>query len=176
MSAANFQACLDVVLKSDGGFVVDQGGATQLGVTQRTLSAWRGRAATVGEVRALTPAAVSPLYRQMYWNPVHGDTLPPGIDLQIFDESINEGPGRAIRHLQQAVGAVADGMFGPGTAQAVAGCDVPETINRIHDTNSAYYDSLASIYPEDERGWHARNDRTFAIALTMAGAMPGATT
>lgn len=165
----SFEACLPIILQSEGGFVVDQGGATQLGVTMPALQAWLHRPVTVEDIRALTPARVAPLYRADYFNASHCNQLPAGLDLMVFDEAVNEGVGRAIRHLQQAVGVAADGMFGPKTLAAVQALDVATAINRIHADNADYYASLDRLYPQDEAGWTARNDRTRALALKMVG-------
>lgn len=163
----SFDACLPIILKSEGGYVVDQGGPTNLGVTQRALSAYLRRPVSVQEVRALTPDVAGPLYFSDYWNPAHCGQLPAGLDLMVFDEAVNEGVGRAISHLQEAVGADADGMFGPATLAAVQSVSAEDAINAIHDTNENYYASLADIYPLSSWGWTARNDRTRDLALAM---------
>ena len=165
-----FPACLPVILNSEGDrFVVDQGGPTKLGVTQRTLSAFLGRAASVEDVRSLTPDAVSPLYESQFYNAAHCNELAAGVDLMIFDEAVNEGVGRAVRHLQQALGVIADGAFGPATLAAAQRADPAALIAGLHETNAAYYASLAAAFPKDEHGWLARNDRTRTLALGMIG-------
>lgn len=168
----NFPACLAVILQSEGGFVIDQGGPTYAGVTIPALQAYLRRPVGKSDIVALAsqPDVVAGLYRSNYFNAAHCNELPPGLDLMVMDEAINEGVGRAIRHLQEALGVTADGLFGPGTRAAVAACDVAATIGKLHDTNAAYYASLDATYPQDERGWHARNDRTRDLALTMVSA------
>jgi len=171
----NFSNCLAVILESEGAYVVDQGGPTNLGVTQRALSAWYGRAATVAEVQALTASSVAPLYQQDYWVPAQCGNLLPGVDLMVFDEAVNEGVGRAVRHLQQVIGVAADGVFGPVTVAALATAQAPQgaaqaLIQRLHDENASYYASLAAEFLQDEAGWRARNDRTVAAALKMVQA------
>lgn len=113
MSAGNFDACLAVVLKHEGGYVdhpKDPGGATNLGVTIGTLRAWRGRAVTKAEVRALTVADVKPIYRQNYWNAVGADALLRGVDLAVFDPAVNSGPGRAKQWYATARRGAADSV------------------------------------------------------------------
>ena len=98
MAAGNFDQCLAIVLKHEGGYVDhprDPGGATNLGVTIGTLRAWRGRIVTKAEVRALTFSDVKPIYRKNYWDVVGGDSLTPGVDLAVFDPAVNSGPARA---------------------------------------------------------------------------------
>lgn len=167
---ANYATCLPIILKAEGGYTVDQGGPTMLGVTQKALSSWLRRPASVEEVKALTPEAVAPLYKADYWNAAHCNELPVGVDLMTFDESVNEGAGRAIRHVQAALGVTPDGMFGPNTRLAVGHADHGAVIRAMHAVNAQYYESLAAKYPEDERGWHARNDHMMVMALGMLAA------
>jgi lysozyme family protein len=57
------------LLAREGGFVnhpADRGGATKFGITQDTLSAWLGRAASVEDVRALTASEAGAIYRQRF--------------------------------------------------------------------------------------------------------------
>ena len=169
----SFSACLPVIIQSEGGYVVDQGGPTNLGVTQAALSFWLRRPATVADVQALTPETVAPLYQADFYNVACCNLLPAGLDLMVFDEAVNEGPGRAVRHLQEALGVVVDGDFGPETHTAVNDCNVVDTINKLHDTNAAYYESLDAQFPQDEGGWQARNDRTRTAALEMVHSLGG---
>jgi lysozyme family protein len=165
----NFLACLAVILKSEGGFVVDQGGATNFGITIPALQAFLHRPCDVFDIKALTAdgPTVGPLYRADYYNAAHCNELAPGLDLMVFDEAVNEGVGRGIRHLQEVLGVAIDGQFGPGTRAAAATRDPAAAVRAIHDTNAAYYQSLDTKYPRDEDGWQARNDRTRDLALAM---------
>lgn len=111
MAAGNFEPCLAVILKHEGGYVDhpnDPGGATNLGVTIGTLRAWRGRPVTKAEVRALTVADVRPIYRKNYWDAVGADSLAAGVDLAVFDPAVNSGPGRAKQWYAQARSTVSD--------------------------------------------------------------------
>lgn len=104
MAASNFGKCLEIVLVHEGGYVdhpLDPGGATNRGVTIKTLSDWLGRPATKAEVRALTVADVTPIYRKNYWDRVSGDRRPAGADLVVFDAAVNSGPGRALQWSSQ---------------------------------------------------------------------------
>src|SRR5581483_2022155 len=121
MAQDNFQPCLDILLRVEGGYVDDpRGGPTNLGVTLPALQTWYGKArvATVQDIRDLTPSVVSPLYKAGYWDAVHADYLPKGVDLMVFDEAVNSGPRRAARMLQEALGVVRDGLVGPITINA----------------------------------------------------------
>ncbi len=98
MARINFETCLRFVLQYEGGFVDhprDPGGATNLGITRATLSAWRKRPVSVAEVRALSRVEAAAIYRANYWNPIGADALPAGVDLIAFDIAVNMGVGRA---------------------------------------------------------------------------------
>jgi lysozyme family protein len=166
----NFDVCLQMILQSEGGFVddpQDPGGATNLGITLNTLSHWLGRPATIAEVEALTPADVAPIYQADYWNLVGCPDWPAGVDLMVFDQAVNQGPGRAIRTLQTAVGVSADGLLGPATRAAVAASPAPQTILNIAHAREAQYRALPK-FPRFGAGWLARLERTRTKALEMA--------
>ncbi len=129
-----FQACLPIVLQSEGGFVndpQDPGGATNLGITLATLSNWLGRPATIAQVQALTAADVAPIYETRYYNASHAGDCPAGVDLMVFDAAVNQGVGRAVKSLQRSAGVTADGAFGPNTKAAVAAM-APERADQRH--------------------------------------------
>ncbi len=79
----NFDNVLKFVLKDEGGFSNDPrdpGGMTNLGVTRNNWEAFVGHPVDEAAMRALTPADVTPFYRRNYWDRVHGDDLPVGVD------------------------------------------------------------------------------------------------
>jgi lysozyme family protein len=110
MAADTFDACLAATLKEEGGYgddPHDPGGATNFGITLRTLENWRGRAATAADVRAMTRAEAAAIYRARFWNGVNADTLAAGVDLAAFDYGVNSGPARArdaLAHFRLASG------------------------------------------------------------------------
>ena len=169
-----FEACLPIILASEGGFVddpADPGGATNLGVTRATLCGWLGRAASAADVEALTPAAVAPIYRARYWNPAHAGDCPVGVDLMVFDEAVNQGVGRALASLQSTLSVAADGAFGPTTQAALTAADPARLIRAIAANREAHYRALPT-FPRFGRGWLARLDRTTAFALGMTAPAP----
>ena len=171
MTASNFPACLQIILASEGGFTIDSGGPTEMGITETTLARYLGRSVTVADVKALTPATVAAIYRADYWSVIQADTLPSGIDLMAFDEAVNQGPGRAIRTLQAAVSVTVDGALGPQTMAALASCNVPLVIDRIVTLRTALYHSDAT-WNIDGKGWMARLYRTASAAHGMVEGKP----
>lgn len=170
MTAQNFPAALAAILKYEGGFSndpQDPGGATNLGVTLYTLSQFEGRQAMLSEVHALTPEKVAPIYRANYWNAIHGDNLPAGVDLIVFDTCVNSGPGRAAKLLQQAVGVDADGAIGPATIRAAQTHAAADTIDRFSALHETFYRSLPT-FGHFGAGWMNRLHAVKALAHQWA--------
>lgn len=118
-----FEKALEIVLELEGGYSnhpKDPGGATNFGVTQATLNAYRAQLGLpLIDVKIVKPEEVKEIFRRMYWEPVRGDSLSPGLGLAVFDTAVHSGPGRAVRMLQELVGATPDGVFGPKTESLV---------------------------------------------------------
>lgn len=165
----NFDSCVAITLAQEGGFSDaggDPGGATNFGITLKTLQEWRGREATAEDVRALTRAEAVEIYRAGYWNPARCGDLPAGVDLMVFDFGVNAGPRTAVKCLQEAVGVAADGSVGPQTLAAVQGADARQVIGAMSRSRMAYYRRL----PDFDRfgaGWTRRTEQVTAAALAM---------
>ncbi|MFC7399697.1 glycoside hydrolase family 108 protein [Chelatococcus sp. GCM10030263] len=175
MVAINFSRCVDLILANEGGYVDDPqdlGGATNLGITRATLSAYRGRAVTKDEVRALRIGEAKTIYRRNYWNAVSADDLPAGLDLAVFDCAVNSGAKRAALLLQQALGVKQDGIIGPITLEAAAAARrVVETIARYDELRLAFLARLPT-FPRFGKGWRKRVETVEREALTLAASGP----
>ena len=165
----NFDRVLTLVLKEEGGFSNDPrdpGGMTNLGVTKRVWEAFVGRDVDEAAMRALTPAAVAPLYRKSYWNRVHGDDLPLGVDYAVMDFAVNSGTSRAAMALQRSCGVEDDGAIGLQTMQAVNSADPITLIGSVCDQRLVFLRSLPS-FDTFGRGWTARIQRVRAASEQM---------
>lgn len=177
MATATFERAMTHVFAHEGGFVdhpLDPGGATNLGITLATLSAWRGRTVSVAEVRALTRTEATAIYRARYWDAVRADDLPAGLDYALFDYAIHSGPARAVRALQAIVGVATDGIVGPLTLRAVAARSTGAVIAALCDRRMSLLRRL-STFATFGRGWTSRVDAVRAIALALAGAPQNST-
>ena len=111
----DFHRCIDRILAEEGGLSNhphDPGGLTNYGISQRSYPQL--------DIAALTLADAQALYRRDYWQPLHGDVLPAGLDLLLLDCAINQGPTTAVKLLQQALRIQDDGLIGPKTLSAAA--------------------------------------------------------
>lgn len=167
-----FEKCLSEVLRHEGGYVDhpdDPGGATNMGITRKTLARWRKvspwTALPKTAVATLTRGEAALIYRASYWNACGAGRMPQGIDLALFDFAVNSGPDRAVRVLQAALGIAADGAVGPVTLTAVAAAEPRQLINALCDRRLSFLQRLTtfSIFG---RGWTNRVAaiRTAALA------------
>lgn len=148
MPSAAYLQSLPFILRWEGGYVnhpADPGGATNKGVTQKVYDAWRARQGLAGrDVRQLADAEMQAIYEAGYWLPPRCDVLPDALDQVQFDTAVNMGVGRAVRFLQQAVGAGVDGNFGPGTLSCVNRCDRGTALASYCDIRESYYRTLVA--------------------------------
>ena len=164
----SFKECLDLVLKSEGGWVnhpSDPGGETNLGVTKRVWEEYVGH--PVESLKKLTKEDVAPLYEQKYWRPCYGEVLPRGLDFVVFSMGVNAGPGRSVKLLQQSIGCVPDGVIGPRTRELISSSNSATLIAKFSETRREYYRSLKS-FPIFGKGWLNRVDHEETQALNMA--------
>lgn len=176
MAEGRFEACLAHVLRHEGGYVdhpADPGGATNMGITHKTLARWRKVSPwwdlPKSAVQDLSHGEAGLIYRAFYWNACRAGDLPAGIDLAIFDYAVNSGPDRAIRTLQAALVVAVDGQIGPLTLAAAGRANAAKVINAICDRRLGFLKAL-STFPTFGRGWTSRVDSVRAVALAAAPA------
>jgi len=166
----NFDTSLPHVLKHEGGWAdhpADPGGATMKGVTLKTYSTWLSRPASKEELRAIPDEHLKAIYKTLYWDAVRGDDLPAGVDYVVFDMAVNSGPGRAVRLLQSAVGAVPDGAIGPKTLAAVQAQN-PATLIETYQRNRQHFLEALPTFATFGKGWTRRVSDVGEIAMRMA--------
>jgi lysozyme family protein len=167
----NFDYCLSVVLASEGGFTdhpSDPGGATKYGITWAVLAGWRlPKKTTKDDVRALTTEEASAIYKAKYWDAIRGDELPNGVDLMAFDCAVNQGTGRAVRFLQQAVDVQLDGQLGPVTMAAVNSAFIPGLIIEYGARRMNAYGMLSRLFQVFGLGWSRRLMTVHRASLRM---------
>lgn len=179
MARSRFDICLDEVLRQEGGYVdhpSDPGGATNMGITHKTLARWRMVSPwwnlPKSAVMELQRPEAAKIYRASYWDRIRAGQLPAGLDLALFDFAVNSGPDRAIRTLQAELDVAADGQIGPLTLGAVEtysnrkGLGV--LIGTLCDRRLAFLNRLPT-FATFGRGWTSRVASVRKAALAMAG-------
>lgn len=170
MAFSTLEKSMPHVFKVEGGYVdhpADPGGATNLGVTIGTLRAWRKKPVTKADVKALSKAEATAIYKAQYWDKVAGDDLPVGLDYAMFDFGINSGPRRAVEFLQRILGVKVDGVIGIMTLEAVATHPATHLIKSLCDARLAWLRRLKT-WGTFGKGWTRRIEHVRATALSFA--------
>lgn len=174
---SNFPEALRLVLKHEGGYVnhpVDPGGATNLGITIGTAKRYGvdmdGDGDTdIVDIKKLTVAAASKIYKGEYWDKIAGDLLPSGLDYAVFDFAVNSGTKRAAQFLQAVLGVAQDGAIGTKTLAALEGRDLEDVIATLCDNRLSFLKKLRT-WSTFGRGWGTRVAGVRSVALKMAAA------
>jgi lysozyme family protein len=138
-----------------------------MGITRKTLSAWRGEPASREDVMMLERHEASRIYREKFWMAMAGDDLPDGLDLVLFDDGVLSGPRTAIRDLQRALHITVDGVMGQDTLAALAARPVTDTIALLQAERLARLKSLPH-FALFGRGWSRRLQRIERQAKALA--------
>lgn len=168
MAKSNFTRVMDHIFKHEGGYVNhrdDPGGATNMGITHATLSAWRGERVTAADVKALSKEEARQIYKARYWNVVKADHLPYGFDYATMDGAVNSGPRQGVKWLQRGIGTKADGVVGPNTIEASRRSQVTG-IERACAARMSFLRGLRH-WSTFKRGWSRRVAEVEAVSTTM---------
>lgn len=179
MTTANFQTCLAEVFIHEGGYAdhpSDPGGATNMGITHKTLARWRKInpwwSLSKAEVKNLGKTEAATIYKALYWDAIGGNILLSGLDLALFDFTVNSGSSRAVKELQRLLKVRVDGVAGPLT-QGAARATIREEgaaklIQNLCARRVGFLRRL-SIFNVFGRGWLRRVAAVEAAALRLAG-------
>ncbi|MFN8988740.1 MAG: glycoside hydrolase family 108 protein [Betaproteobacteria bacterium] len=148
-----FLAYMPQLFKHEGGYVDhprDPGGATNLGITLRTLYEWRGRGVTKHDVKTLTKDEAERIYKARYWDAIKADGLLAGPDAMLFDVAVNSGVGRAKQWMP-----------------IIAGKSAAESVKAIGSRRRAFFRSLRT-FDVFGKGWMRRVAEVEAWSLAWA--------
>lgn len=147
---SNFEEAFRVLIGHEGGYVNhprDPGGETKYGITKRSYPHL--------SIRGLTLADAQGIYRNDFWNKIHGDDLPYGVAFELFDGAVNSGAGQAVRWMQRAAGVADDGLIGPVTLAAWNAADPVALAARYNGHRLQFYTDLRT-WPTFGKGWARR--------------------
>jgi peptidoglycan L-alanyl-D-glutamate endopeptidase CwlK len=154
-ASERFQRMNKFVALAEGGFVDDprdKGGATNMGITIRTLAEWRGTEVSVDDVRELSREEADAIYWSNYYSICRCSELPERMAAVVYNCAVLSGPKRAIEIAQKAfnrLGLVADGepldvdgILGPMTIGAMRDTDATVLAEAFMDEQEAYLRTL----------------------------------
>lgn len=87
---------IDILIELEGGYSNhpgDPGGETKYGISKRAFPN--------EDIKNLTKQRAYELYKEHYWDKIHGDELPWPINMLLFDMAVHSGPARAIKRLRR---------------------------------------------------------------------------
>lgn len=169
---SNFYLAMTFTRSAEGGFTVDNGGATDFGITQATYDAYRHSVgAPLQDVRHIGQQEVSTIMWQDYWLPSHCNDLPTRLSICQFDAAFNSGAHEAILLLQRALDVGVDGDYGPFTHAAVLACDDAHTASAYLDARWAFMQQICARESPEKRlnGYRNRIDHLRAYLSTLNG-------
>ena len=172
MTGDPFTAAEAFTLSQEGGWAdnpADPGGCTMQGITLTVFRAWRhDPSAQPDDLRAIWPSEVAAIYRALYWNPIEGVRLPPGVSLSVFDAAVNLGVRRSTMLLQAALSLTQDGTVGPITLKAASRAATNMLLSRLKTEREAFYKCCKgfSLFGKD---WLNRSEACFLAARAVAG-------
>jgi uncharacterized protein (TIGR02594 family) len=176
MSASSFDEALRRLLLDERGNdddPLDRGGRTSRGITQRSWDKWRQAHPERNlpeDVWQAPDDEVCAIYKENYWDKMHCDQLPSGLDYVVFDYGVLSGIGRAPKVLQGLLGVLADGDIGTETLGALSRANPPSLINQLCDERLVYFADIVRRHPEQVRfleGWKSRAARVRSVALQL---------
>ena len=160
------------VIQVEGGYVdhpADPGGETNMGITRR-VAVEHGYS---GPMRKLPREVAESIYYRAYlvapgYEPLIA--IDAAVTEELFDTTVNMGPARPSRWLQQSLGEICavklgvDGRVGPATVAAVSSCQrklgsarfCQAILDRLDAKQRAEYDRLVRVNPRLKvfhRGW-----------------------
>lgn len=130
---------IEEIIRREGGYVNhpnDRGGPTKYGVTQKTLSRYLDRPATIEEVKNMTEETAYEIYERDYYDGPRINTLPWSVQPIMTDAAVLYGPRRAIKFAQQIIN---EAGFGPCSVDGVLGPITRRMVTKSVDEMGSYF-------------------------------------
>ena len=147
--ADSFTDAFAKLIGNEGGYTLDDGGATMYGITEAVARA----NGYMGDMHNLTLKQAQSIAKTKYWDVFQCDQFDPRVGFQVFDAAYNGG--HPAQWLQQAVGIKADGVIGAQTIAAVRSSDPLKVILKFDAYRLQYMASLL-VWPTYGKGWANR--------------------
>lgn len=168
-----FDKAFAIVVGEEGGFTADgqdrgnwTSGVCGVGQCKGTKFGISAASYPTLDIANLALDRAKAIYRSDYWTPIHGDDLPPGLALLVFDAAVNNGVGQAKLWLQAAVGVRSDGQIGPQTMAAVAKARMPDVGVEFQSSRLLAMAAMSS-WSTYGKGWARRLCRLPYLVGTM---------
>lgn len=115
------------------------------------------------DIENLTEEQVRAIYFEDWWQALGMERFRPAMQYQLFDAAVQHGWHRAVKTLQQAVGAKEDGIIGPKTLGLVRNTELNDLLMQFISARIDYYTSLDTFMMYG-KGWMRRIAAVLRIA------------
>ena len=143
---------IELTLEYEGGYVDhpdDPGGETKFGISQKSYPHL--------VIKSLTREQAIDIYKRDFFDRYKLQLISSiRIRWKIFDMIVNLGPGRAIRYLQDAIGAEKDGIIGVETIRETNSADEEKLMLKLIERQAKHYVRRARANPSQVvflEGW-----------------------
>jgi lysozyme family protein len=146
---SDYQQCFDKIILAEGGYVDDKndpGGETKYGISKRQYPNL--------DIKNLQIEQVKKIYKEDYWDKVHGDEIRYPLNLFLFDCAVNQGVQVAIKLLQRTMGIQQDGILGVNTQKAIT--KFGKSLETNFMAERALYYTGTRNFDKFGRGWFSR--------------------
>lgn len=141
--------------------VGDSGGLTKYGIAKNYNKSV--------DVQNLNLEKTKQVYFDSYWVPSHCPLITTNIHMFYFDMVINNGPTRAAKILQQAIGVDVDGMIGEHTLSVINNSNnVVGVINTMSELREQRYRGIVANDASQSKfldGWLNRNKQVTKASI-----------
>lgn len=171
MAKETYETALKNVLRHEGGYTnhpADPGGPTNYGITIYDYRLYINKNGTAQDVRNMSLEQAKKIYRSKYWDIMHCDALPAGVDYTVFDVGVNSGVGRAAEFLRQALNLpISPKTITSEIVVAASKAKPQDLIYGINDLRLKFLKRLR-IWGSFGRGWTRRVNEVRALSLELA--------
>ncbi len=157
-SIMSFTQAVEFTLSWEGEWSQDPGGGlTRFGISQYSYPDI--------DLKTLTRQDAIGIYATDFWARCHCGEFPPAIALILFEAAVNQGPGQAIRIMQNALKVTADGIIGPVTIAAAFTLEKEGLVEFA--SRRAYQYGLNPLFMREGLGWVRRLMACLRLALSL---------
>lgn len=155
----NINIITNVLTREGGAAFTNLAGdqPTKYGITQDTLSSYRGRRVSFEDLKALQEDEARKIYLEIYIErPGFNKIVNHQLRELLADCGVNSGPRVAVQWLQRALGVKEDGIFGPNTLSALGRANLSDIYKKICSFRIKFYVHLALLSREKTQflmGW-----------------------
>ena len=159
---ADYKILKPFILRWEGGFVNDpndSGGATNKGVTLRTLRNYRAArrlpAPSVEDLRNISDAEWTEIFLLMYWGACAADNIASQAVANLLVDWYWMSGTKAIKYVQRLIGATEDGIVGKQTL-ARLNAKGDGLVLPIYNYRKDFYHRIVANRPTQKRflrGW-----------------------